>query len=151
MDEPTPTDEPMTVAELEALGLRHVGRFAAHGHDGRGWLGNTDVFVRAEDYENHVNYTDDGFRASFRRVLAKAKVGPGLTFHGLRVTAATNLAEAGCDSETIAAVTGHKSASMVKHYTRGADQKRRARAGITRLERRGNKVGQPAKDGVGKP
>ena len=55
-------DEPMTVAELEALGLDHVGRFAAHGHDGRGWLGNTDVFVRAEDYENHVNYTDDGFR-----------------------------------------------------------------------------------------
>lgn len=56
---------------------RHVGRFAPHGHDGCGWLGNTDVFVRAEDYDNHVNCTADQFaiyadNARLRGLLDKA-------------------------------------------------------------------------------
>ncbi len=58
----------------------------------------------------------------------------GLTFHGLRYTAAARLAEAGCSLKEIAAVTGHRSLSMIEKYSRDADQKRLAGAAILRLE-----------------
>jgi hypothetical protein len=44
------------------------------------------------------------------------------------------LADADCDDETIQAVTGHKTTTMVAHYRRGADKKRRAAKGIARLD-----------------
>jgi integrase len=55
--------------------------------------------------------------------------------HGLRKTAATNLAEAGCTAHEIMAVTGHKSLSEVERYTRAASQKAGAAAAIHKLER----------------
>lgn len=58
----------------------------------------------------------------------------GLVFHGLRVSAATRLAEAGCTAHEIAAITGHRSLDMVAHYTREVDQKRNAKAAIVKLE-----------------
>ena len=66
----------------------------------------------------------------------------GVTFHGLRKTAASRLAEAGCSTHEIAAITGHKTLSMVELYTRGADQKRRATAAIFRLENAGKEGGK---------
>ena len=45
--------------------------------------------------------------------------------HALRHTAASELAMAGCDDETIAAITG-QSIAMVRHYTRTVRQKVRA-------------------------
>jgi integrase len=84
-------------------------------------------------------YTGDGFRAVFfkliRRLQAEGKVGDGLTFHGLRTTAATVLADLGCDDRDIAAVTGHRSTASVRRYTEGADRRRRARGAIVRMER----------------
>ena len=58
----------------------------------------------------------------------------GLRFHGLRMTAAAKLAEAGCSVHEIASITGHKSLQMIEHYTAGADQIRRAKAAIIKLE-----------------
>lgn len=58
----------------------------------------------------------------------------GYVFHGLRKVAAARLAEAGCSTHEIAAITGHASLSMVEHYTRAADQRRRATAAIQKLE-----------------
>lgn len=58
----------------------------------------------------------------------------GLTFHGLRKTAGAMLAEAGCTPHEIAAITGHQSLAMVQHYTKGADQRRRATAAVHKLE-----------------
>lgn len=82
--------------------------------------------------------TGDGFRARFFRVIRDLEktglIGKGLTFHGLRHTAATALADAGCDTRDIMAITGHKTEAMVARYTRTADQKRRARSAITKLE-----------------
>ena len=57
----------------------------------------------------------------------------GLVFHGLRMTAAAKLAEAGCSTHEIAAITGHKTLAMIEHYTAGADQVRRAKAAIFKL------------------
>jgi integrase len=46
--------------------------------------------------------------------------------HGLRKAAARRLAEAGCTTHEIAAITGHASLSEVQRYTKAADQRRLA-------------------------
>jgi integrase len=60
----------------------------------------------------------------------------GLNIHGLRKLAAANLAEAGCSTNEIAAVTGHTTLAMVQLYTQSADQERLAGAAIIRLQGR---------------
>lgn len=66
---------------------------------------------------------------------AKKKAGiKGYVFHGLRYTAAGNLAEVGCSTHEIAAITGHQSLAMLQKYTRHANQKRLAGAAIRKLE-----------------
>jgi len=54
---------------------------------------------------------------------------------GLGRAMALALAEAGCDVQEIAAITGHRSLAMLQKYPRGADQKRLASAAILKLER----------------
>lgn len=70
---------------------------------------------------------------------ALAAIGlPGrLNVHGLRKLAAANLAEAGCSTKEIAAITGHRTLAMVALYTESAEQERLAQAAITRLETAG--------------
>lgn len=58
----------------------------------------------------------------------------GLNVHGLRKAAARRMAEAGCTVHEIAAITGHRSLSMVQHYTSSADQLRLAGAAVSRLQ-----------------
>ena len=68
----------------------------------------------------------------------------GLSFHGLRYTAAARLAEAECSLKEIAAITGHKSLAMIAKYSRDADQKRLAGAAILKLQNAsGTKNGKP--------
>jgi integrase len=51
-------------------------------------------------------WTEGGFRASWRKAVAKAKV-TGVTFNDLRGTAVTRLALAQCTEAEIATITGH--------------------------------------------
>lgn len=85
--------------------------------------------------------TPAGFRALFFRLLRALReagsVGEGLTYHGLRHTVATALAEAGAGTRDIMAITGHQTEAMVATYVRGADNRRRAARAIRRLERAG--------------
>jgi integrase len=85
------------------------------------------------------SYTGNGFRTLFFRLIRKLeaqdKIGPGLTFHGLRHTAGKMLDEAGCDTRTIAAVLGHRSEAMARHYSEEGDRRRRTVVAIRRLER----------------
>ena len=60
----------------------------------------------------------------------------GVSFHGLRKTAASVLAELGCSDREIMAITGHTTPAMVTHYTRQAEQKKQAEAAIIRLEQK---------------
>lgn len=76
------------------------------------------------------------FRALVVRLLHDGRVLPGLTFHGLRSTAATRLADAGADIRAIQALLGHRTAAMALHYSRGADRRRAATAAVHLLERR---------------
>ncbi len=85
-------------------------------------------------------YTEEVLRAQFfpliRRLVAEGKVQPGLSFHGLRHTLGTLLAEAGCDAPTIAAVLGQESTKMAEHYSKTAKRHHLAGAGIERIEER---------------
>ena len=60
----------------------------------------------------------------------------GLSFHGLRHTAASKLAELGAGAPEIQAITGHKSLKLVEHYIRQANQEVQAGRAIARLQRR---------------
>jgi integrase len=88
-------------------------------------------------------YTQNGFQSRFfkliRALKSAGRVAPGLTFHGLRTTTVTLLAEAGCDTQTIMAISGHATEAMVAHYRRDADQKDRAESAIARLNLRGER------------
>jgi integrase len=100
------------------------------------------ITTEMKTYGTHTGYTESGFRAMFFRLiksLEKAElVGTGLTFHGLRHTFATALADHGEDDKTIAAATGHRSESMVQRYTAHADRSKRAVRAIDARERSWN-------------
>ncbi len=88
-------------------------------------------------------YTGSGFRCVFFRLIRQmekdGKIAPGLTFHGLRHTVATRLAEAGADDFTIQTILGHKTALMAQRYRRAARKSKATMKGISLL--RSNKTG----------
>ena len=57
---------------------------------------------------------------------------PHCSAHGLRKAAARRLAEAGCTTHEIGAITGHASLTELVRYTRTADQRRLAEAAMTK-------------------
>src|SRR5262245_60753410 len=63
-----------------------------------------------------------------------------LHFHGLRHTTATALADAGCTSFEIMAITGHQTEQMVKLYTKKVEQKRLARSAVKKLDNSGGEA-----------
>jgi integrase len=81
--------------------------------------------------ERGAPFTPAGFGNWFRDQCDLAGL-PHCSAHGLRKAAATRLANAGCSSDQIKAITGHKSLSEVAHYTRAADQQRLARQALER-------------------
>lgn len=98
-------------------------------------------------------FTESGFRAVFfgmvRELVAAEWAQPGLTFHGLRHTAGVTLADAGCDAMMIQAVLGHAHRASSETYVRGADQAKKAKAAILRLENAAGTIleNRPAENG----
>ena len=76
--------------------------------------------------ERGAPFTSAGFGNWFRDRCNEAGL-PKCSAHGLRKAAATRLANAGCSSDQIRAITGHRSLAEVAHYTRAVDQQRLAR------------------------
>jgi len=72
-------------------------------------------------------YSVNGFYNSFVDWCQAAGLPAGCSPHGLRKAAARRLAEAGCTTHQIAAITGHKTLAEVARYTRAVDQKNLAR------------------------
>lgn len=70
---------------------------------------------------------------AFRRTLKRAGI-RGYSVHGLRKNAGVALADAGCDMTEIMAILGHRTFRMALHYTKRADQKRRARSAVKKWE-----------------
>jgi len=70
--------------------------------------------------ERGAPFTAAGFGNWFRDRCDEAGLSQ-CSAHGLRKLMATRLAEAGCSTEHIKAITGHRSMSEVARYTRAAD------------------------------
>jgi integrase len=79
------------------------------------------------------SYGPNDFSEQFRAWCDAAGLPEDLSFHGLRKTALTKLANVGCTAHEIMAVSGHKSIKLVEHYTKAADQARLARAALERM------------------
>jgi integrase len=78
-------------------------------------------------------WTPPHLSREMKRALGAIGLPARLNVHGLRKAAARRLAEAGATTHEIAAVTGHRSLSMVQHYTTSADQERLAGAAVRLL------------------
>ena len=81
-------------------------------------------------------YSSKHLGSWFSKLMDKAGLRKerGLTLHGLRVSAAGRLAEAGATDMEVMAITGHRTIRMVQHYTRGARQKVLGLQAIQKLE-----------------
>ena len=78
-------------------------------------------------------WTGQGLSQAMTRALRKIGIF-GINIHGLRKLAAVRLAEAGCTTHEIAAITGHKTLAEVQRYTDKADRTRLATAAVLRLK-----------------
>jgi integrase len=77
-------------------------------------------------------YTAPGFGNWFRDQCRAAGL-HGCSAHGLRKAAARRLAEAGCSTHEIAAITGHASLKEIARYTEAADRKRLAQSAMAKM------------------
>lgn len=100
------------------------------------WRAGIEVGVDRTILVNSLGrpWPSHSFAAMLSRVIHRHRQLDGLVFHGLRKAAAARLAEAGCSTHEIAAITGHKSLGMIELYTKKADQKRRAISAMAKLE-----------------
>lgn len=80
-------------------------------------------------------WSPSNLRNTFREASRKAGVPENKVFHGLRKSATVKLIEAGCTTDQVKAITGHKSSSMVEHYGKGTNQKRLAKTAMMKLEK----------------
>lgn len=74
-----------------------------------------------------------GFGGFMAKAIEQAGLPTRCVLHGLRKTAARRLAEAGCSTLQIMAVTGHRTLGEVQRYTAQANQGPMARDAIARL------------------
>lgn len=82
---------------------------------------------------NGVPWKPNNLSYHMDAALERIGLPPKLNVHGLRKLAAANLADVGCSTKEIGAITGHKTLAMIELYTRSADQKKLASAAIFRL------------------
>jgi integrase len=80
-------------------------------------------------------YSGARFSDQFRQWSNQAGLPRECTFHGLRVTGCTRLADAGYSVHQIAAWSGHMTLKEVERYTKGANQKRLAQSAAEGLRR----------------
>lgn len=82
--------------------------------------------------QSSVGFTAGGFGNWFRSACRQAGV-PERSAHGLRKSAATRLADAGCTEAQIKAVTGHQTSKEVERYTKARDQRLLATAAFAMI------------------
>jgi integrase len=78
----------------------------------------------------------DSLSAAVRKQLREMGV-DGYVIHGLRKNAAVELINAGCSDPQVTAITGHKTADMVAHYSKKRDQRELASAAMDKWEQSG--------------
>jgi integrase len=116
------------------------------------------IGFRPDDEEIILNrhgepYTENGFQGSFfkiiRRLEAGGTVGLGLTFHGLRASCGTRMAETDVSAHQIMAILGLKTLAMAQKYTEQAERKKLARSGMAIMAAGSKANSAPPIDGDG--
>ena len=79
-------------------------------------------------------WKSDHFKHKFKKAARAAELPDDLVFHGLRKSAASFMAEAGCTTEQIKSITGHATDAMAAHYAKGAEKKILALAAMSKFE-----------------
>jgi len=79
-------------------------------------------------------FNPTAFSDWFRKQCNAAGLPQACTAHGLRKAACRRLAEAGCSTNEIAAISGHTTLQEVARYTKAADQARMARNAMARTK-----------------
>jgi integrase len=85
-------------------------------------------------------FTPGAFSNWFREQCDAAKLPKTLSAHGLRKAACRRLAEAGCTTHEIAAISGHVSLAEVQRYTAAADRARLAKRAMATVTKARPKV-----------
>ena len=85
-------------------------------------------------------FTPTGFGNWFHRECLAAGL-RGCSAHGLRKAAARRLAEAGCSTHEIAAITGHASLKEVARYTEAVDRRKLAASAMAKVRTLSDKPG----------
>lgn len=80
-------------------------------------------------------FTIDGFKTSWGKEIERLGL-KGCTFHGLRVTLATEMADGGATEQELMDFFGWTSATMARRYTRRANQAGNAAASMRKLEQK---------------
>src|SRR5262245_1493651 len=78
-------------------------------------------------------FSDKGFSNFMADRIGQAGLPDRCVTHGLRKAAARRLAESGCTSKEIAAITGHTTLKEIERYTRAAEQRKLAASAMARL------------------
>lgn len=90
---------------------------------------STTILVNADG----VPWKPNNLSYHMGAALERIGLPPDLNVHGIRKLAAANLADVGCSTKEIGAITGHRTLAMIELYTRSADQQKLASAAIFRL------------------
>lgn len=85
---------------------------------------------------NGKPFTAAGFGNWFKETCQQAGLPSGCSAHGLRKAAARRLAEAGCTTHQIMAITGHKTLREVARYTESVDRTKLAHEAMERAATR---------------
>ena len=83
-----------------------------------------------------------------KKTAQKAGCSVKYTNHSLRATTCSVLDEAGFDSRHIMSITGHKSESSLKHYSRTSDKKKKLMSQTLAVQMKENVLALPTKDEV---
>jgi len=78
-------------------------------------------------------FTPAGFGNWFRDCVRDAQLPDGLAAHGLRKAACRRLAEAGCSTNEIMSISGHRNLTEVSRYTEAANRARMAERAISSI------------------
>lgn len=85
----------------------------------------------------------DGFKSNFQkernRLAKEGYIGKDCTFHGLRHTVLTAVAEEGATAAEIMSLSGHRQESQVRRYTETATRKKSAEKMVSLLDKRNKK------------
>jgi integrase len=81
-------------------------------------------------------FSDKGFSNFMADRIGQVGLPDRCVTHGLRKAAARRLAESGCTSKEIAAITGHTTLKEIERYTRAAEQQKLAASAMARLPTR---------------